>query len=70
MLGKILAMVGEDIRVKGILDELLEANRSQLEVVMPSTLIKIDQELSYVSLSLLLSRRNFTLKPKPYNPKP
>lgn len=46
MVGKILAMVAEDILVKHILDELLEANRSQLEIMQASSFLQANEPVS------------------------
>ena len=61
MVGKILAMVGEDIRVKSILNELLESNRSQLEVVKPSAYLPMGERLSFMDVSLRTRRHHVTL---------
>jgi len=58
MVSKVLAMVGEDLVVKAILNELLLPNRSQIEVVLPSHYIPCDRKFSFFDLSRIIHQHH------------
>lgn len=60
MVGKILAMVSEEILVTAILDELLEANRCQLQVLItPPIPPKVH---AYIHQGAVTDRRGFEVE--------
>jgi len=61
MVGKILAMVAEDILVKHILDELLEANRSQLEIMQASSFLQANEPVSFLELARRIRQQTMLL---------